>query len=168
MQQITAGWTEFGCHASITARCNITGTAHDMHVEVSMKKRIINFALFLLLLTVEICIALFVHDRFVRPYIGDVLVVMVLYFLVRVFVPEGCRWLPWIIFIFATGVEFLQYFNLVELLGLSDNRFMRTILGSVFDFKDIVCYGVGCAVLSIGQWVCTRKFSNIWEEQSDK
>ncbi|MDE6675719.1 MAG: DUF2809 domain-containing protein, partial [Acetatifactor sp.] len=94
-----------------------------------MKKRIIYFGIFLLLLIMEILIALFVHDRFVRPYIGDVLVVMVLYFLVRVFLPEGCRWLPFIIFIFATGVEFLQYFNLVELLGLSDNRFMRTLLG---------------------------------------
>ena len=116
----------------------------------SMKKRIIYLGIFLLLLIIEILIALFVHDRFVRPYIGDVLVVMVLYFLVRVFLPEGCRWLPFIIFIFATGVEFLQYFNLVELLGLSDNRFMRTLLGAVFDFKDIVCYGVGCAVLQLG------------------
>lgn len=133
-----------------------------------MKKRIIYFGLFLLLLAIEICIALFVHDRFIRPYIGDVLVVMVLYFLVRVFLPEGCRWLPLIIFIFATGVEFLQYFNLVELLGLSDNRFMRTILGSVFDFKDIVCYGAGCAVLQIVQWVNTQKFASIWKKHSEK
>lgn len=117
-----------------------------------MKKRIIYLGIFLLLLLIEICIALFVHDRFVRPYVGDVLVVMVLYFLVRIFLPEGCRWLPLFIFIFAVGVEFLQYFNLVELLGLSDNRFMRILLGSVFDIKDIVCYGVGCVILQIGQY----------------
>ena len=116
-----------------------------------MKKRIIYFGIFLLLLLIEICIALFVHDSFVRPYVGDVLVVMVLYFLVRIFLPEGCRWLPLFIFIFAVGVEFLQYFNLVELLGLSDNRFMRILLGSVFDIKDIICYGVGCMILQIGQ-----------------
>lgn len=118
-----------------------------------MKKRILFFIVFLLLLTVEILIALFVHDRFVRPYIGDVLVVVVLYFLVRILLPERCRWLPLLIFIFAVGVEFLQYLNLVELLGLSGNRFMRILLGSVFDFKDIVCYGVGCAGLQAGQWV---------------
>lgn len=127
----------------------------------SMKKRIIYVGIFLLLLIIEVLTALFVHDRFVRPYIGDVLVVMVLYFLVRVFLPEGCRWMPLIIFIFATGVEFLQYFNLVELLGLSDNRFMRTLLGAVFDFKDIICYGVGCAVLQVGQLICTQVFSQI-------
>lgn len=117
-----------------------------------VKKRIIYFGIFLLLLLIEICIALFVHDSFVRPYVGDVLVVMVLYFLVRIFLPEGCRWLPLFIFIFAVGVEFLQYFNLVELLGLSDNRFMRILLGSVFDIKDIICYGVGCVILQIGQY----------------
>ncbi|MCM1373989.1 MAG: DUF2809 domain-containing protein [Muribaculum sp.] len=126
-----------------------------------MKKRLYYFLAFILLLAVEIFIALFVHDRFVRPYIGDVLVVIVLYFLVRIFVPEGCRWLPVLIFLFATGVEFLQYFRLVERLGLSDNRLMRTLLGSVFDVKDILCYGVGCMLLQIGQWVYRRNFQNV-------
>lgn len=102
-----------------------------------------------------------------RPYIGDVLVVIVLYFLVRIFLPEGCRWLPVLIFLFATGVEFLQYFRLVERLGLSDNRLMRTLLGSVFDFKDILCYGVGCMLLQIGEWVYRRNFQNMRKEQSD-
>lgn len=125
-----------------------------------LKKRLYYFLAFILLLAVEIFIALFVHDRFVRPYIGDVLVVIVLYFLVRIFVPEGCRWLPVLIFLFATGVEFLQYFRLVERLGLSDNRLMRTLLGSVFDVKDILCYGVGCMLLQIGQWVYRRNFQN--------
>lgn len=77
--------------------------------------------------------------------------VVVLYFLVRTFFPKRCKWLPVFLFLFATGIEFLQYLNLVELLELSDNRLMRTILGSVFDWKDIVCYGVGCAVLQIGE-----------------
>lgn len=125
-----------------------------------LKKRLYYFLAFILLLAVEIFIALFVHDRFVRPYIGDVLVVIVLYFLVRIFVPEGCRWLPVLIFLFATGVELLQYFRLVERLGLSDNRLMRTLLGSVFDVKDILCYGVGCMLLQIGQWVYRRNFQN--------
>lgn len=135
--------------------------------EIRVKKRTVYFGTFLLLLLLEICIALFVHDRFVRPYVGDVLAVMVLYFMVRIFWPEGCRWLPVIIFIFAVGVEFLQYFNLVELLGMSDNRFMRTLLGSVFDYKDIVCYGVGCMMLLIGQCFYTHMFLHVWKKQSD-
>lgn len=98
-----------------------------------------------LLLTVEVLIALFVHDNFIRPYVGDVLVVIVIYTFVRVFVPKGFRLLPLWIFLFAAGVECLQYFHLVELLGVQDNVFLRVLLGSVFDVKDIVCYACGCA-----------------------
>ena len=132
-----------------------------------MKKRLFYFLAFILLLAVEIFIALFVHDRFVRPYIGDVLVVIVLYFLIRIFLPEGCGWLPGIIFLFATGVEILQYFRLVERLGLSDSRLMRAVLGSVYDFRDILCYGVGCVLLQIGQWSFSRIFRNMWRERPD-
>lgn len=132
-----------------------------------MKKRLFYFLAFILLLAVEIFIALFVHDRFVRPYIGDVLVVIVLYFLIRIFLPEGCGWLLGIIFLFATGVEILQYFRLVERLGLSDSRLMRAVLGSVYDFRDILCYGVGCVLLQIGQWSFSRIFRNMRRERPD-
>lgn len=132
-----------------------------------MKKRLFYFLAFILLLAVEIFIALFVHDRFVRPYIGDVLVVIVLYFLIRIFLPERCGWLPGIIFLFATGVEILQYFRLVERLGLSDSRLMRAVLGSVYDFRDILCYGVGCVLLQIGQWSFSRIFRNMRRERPD-
>jgi len=132
-----------------------------------LKKRLFYFLAFILLLAVEIFIALFVHDRFVRPYIGDVLVVIVLYFLIRIFLPEGCGWLPGILFLFATGVEILQYFRLVERLGLSDSRLMRAVLGSVYDFRDILCYGVGCVLLQIGQWSFSRIFRNMRRERPD-
>lgn len=115
------------------------------------KKRALYFLAFLLFLAVEVLIALFVHDRFVRPYIGDVLVVVVLYCFVRIFLPQGGRWLPILLFIFATGVEFLQYLNIVEWLHLSGNVFMRILIGSVFDVKDIICYGVGCAILQAAE-----------------
>ena len=124
---------------------NLTKTEYPL----VWKKRALYFLAFLLFLAVEVFIALFVHDRFIRPYIGDVLVVVVLYCLVRIFLPQGCRWLPIILFIFATGVEFLQYLNIVEWLHLSGNIFMRILIGSVFDVKDIICYGVGCATLQI-------------------
>jgi len=37
-----------------------------------------------------------------------------------------------------------QYFNLAKLLGLSDYKIARVIIGSTFDMKDIACYLVGC------------------------
>lgn len=113
------------------------------------KKRIAYGMATIMLFIVELLIALFVHDNFIRPYVGDVLVVVLLYTFVRVFLPEGVRLLPLYIFLFAAGVEVLQYFRIVEVLGLSDNRILSVVIGSVFDVKDIVCYGVGCVLLII-------------------
>ena len=117
------------------------------------KKRFFNFILFMIFLAIEVLIALYVHDDFMRPYLGDVLVVVVLYFFVRIWIPEKYRWLPGAIFVFAAAVEVLQYFRLVEILGVENNVFLRTILGSTFDFKDIVCYGVGCLLLGFCEWI---------------
>lgn len=114
-----------------------------------MKKRIIYAVATLLLLFIEIIIALYVHDDFIRPYLGDVLVVILLYTFIRIIVPEKCRLIPLFIFIFAAIVELLQLANIVEILGVEDNRFLNILIGSVFDIKDILCYVVGCVILCI-------------------
>jgi len=116
------------------------------------KKRTYYGIVFVVLLVVEVIIALFVHDSFVRPYMGDILAVIAIYTGVRVFIPDGYKLLPLYIFIFATTVECLQYFKLVELLGVGNNIFLRVLLGTTFDIKDILCYGVGCVLLGIYEW----------------
>lgn len=115
------------------------------------KKQIIYIVLTIILLVIEVLIALFVQDRFIRPYVGDVLVIMVLYTLVRTFVPEGIKVLPLYLFGFAALVELAQYFRIVERVGLENNRFFSVLIGSVFDIKDIVCYAVGTVLIIIGQ-----------------
>lgn len=121
------------------------------------KYRIKYSVAFIVLLIIEVFIALYVHDNFVRPYIGDVLVVIVLYTAIRVIIPEKYALLPLYLFVFAVGVEFLQYFKLVQVLGLQNNTFFRIILGSTFDWKDILCYGVGCAILGVYEWMVRYK-----------
>ncbi len=117
------------------------------------KKRLIYALITIALLTIEVLIALFVHDSFIRPYVGDVLVVMVLYTFIRIFIPEKVKFLPSYILCFAVLVEVLQYFRIVEVLGLSDNRFFSVLMGSVFDIKDIICYAVGCLLIVVGQMI---------------
>lgn len=119
-------------------------------------KRIKYLVAFIVIVIVEVLIALYVHDAFVRPYLGDVLVAVALYCLVRTFIPEGCKWLSLYIFIFAAGVEVLQLFNFVELLGLGNSRFFRVLLGSVFDIKDVLCYFVGCVITGVYEFAATR------------
>lgn len=118
-------------------------------------KRLFYTILFLVLLLTEILIGVLVHDSFVRPYLGDVLVVVVLYALIRVFIPKKFPWLPVAIFIFAAAVECLQGLHIADMLGI-ENHLLRTIIGTQFDFNDIICYGVGCAALGIYEFVLFR------------
>ncbi|GEM_PF-73749 len=118
----------------------------------AMKLRIQYLVIFLILLMVEIFIALYVRDRIIRPYVGDILVVVLLYFAVRIVVPEGFRWLPAGVFLFAAGIEILQYIQIVKVLGLEYNRILRTMIGTTFDLKDMWCYAVGGVVCGILQF----------------
>ena len=77
---------------------------------------------FLLLLGVEVVIALFVHDRFVRPYLGDVLVVWVVYAFLRTLFPTGLPWLPAGVAIFAALVEVGQAWSVLNRNTLGDVR----------------------------------------------
>ena len=99
---------------------------------------------------VEILIALFVKDDFIRPYGGDMLVTVLICCFVRCFFPVGVRLLPLWVFLFAAAVEIGQYFDMVTLLGLGESAFFRTLLGTTFSFADLLCYAAGCA----GFWVC--------------
>ncbi len=120
-------------------------------------KRLLYLLATIILLIIELLIALFVHDKFIRPYAGDILVVVVIYTFVKIIIPEKCKWLPLYIFIFAAMVEVLQYFKIVELLGLENNRFLSVLIGTVFDIKDIICYGVGCLLLGSYEFVMWKR-----------
>lgn len=110
-----------------------------------MKKlRLISTTSFIILFLIEILIAVFVHDSFIRPYIGDVLVTVLICCFMRIFIPKAVRALPVYVFIFSTLVEALQYFDVVRLLGLEDNALISTLIGRTFSFGDILCYGTGC------------------------
>ena len=114
-----------------------------------MKTRLIYAIAALALLGVEVCIALFAHDNFVRPYLGDVLVVILVHCAVRVVFPGKPRLLPVYVFLFACAVEFTQYIRLLELLGLSHINWLSIVAGTSFSWGDILCYAVGCAAVGI-------------------
>ena len=112
---------------------------------------------FCILLLTEIFIALFVHDSLVRPYMGDMLVTVLICCFLRILVPEGVRILPLYVFIFASAVEAAQYFDIVKLLGLEGNALASTIIGRTFSLADIFCYGAGCGIFYIAEKIIRRK-----------
>jgi len=103
----------------------------------------------LAILAVEVLIALFVRDRFIRPYVGDVLVTVLLCCMARVVIPSGFKTLPLWVFAFSVLVEVGQYFDYAALLGLDGIPFFAILLGSTFSWADIVCYAVGCLAFSM-------------------
>ena len=122
-----------------------------------MKKQRIKYLItFTILLCIEILIAICVHDTFIRPYVGDLLVVVVLYCIVKVIIPDKYRLIPFWIFVFAAFIECLQYLKWVERLGIENNAFLRILMGATFDWKDIVCYGIGCILLGIYEWLIQK------------
>lgn len=107
-----------------------------------MKKRLVCAGIFAAVLGIEILIALFVHDEFVRPYFGDVLAVVCVYFFTRVILPEKPRYLSVFVTAFAFLVELVQLTPLSEVLPSP----LSVIVGGTFDFKDLACYLAGGAV----------------------
>ena len=97
----------------------------------------------LLLFITEVLIALFVHDQFIRPYIGDFLVVILIYCFVKSFLNTQVIPTAIGVLLFAYTVELLQYFRIVEVLGLQHSRAARIIIGSSFEWQDILAYTLG-------------------------
>lgn len=86
-----------------------------------MKKRIVYIINFIIIFCIEVLIALYVRDSFVRPYLGDVLVVVLVYSFVRIFLPTGIPKMPFYVFLFACFVEVMQYFHLADTLGITNH-----------------------------------------------
>ncbi|QUH28720.1 ribosomal maturation YjgA family protein [Vallitalea guaymasensis] len=100
---------------------------------------------FLILLITEFFIAIYIHDMFIRPYIGDVLIVILMYTFIRGIHQKKIKFLPIYLLLVAIVVEIAQYFNLAE--NFEDNILMSTIIGRTFDIKDIYCYLVGTVII---------------------
>lgn len=125
--------------------------------EIKKKLRLIYGATFLLIFAIEICIALFMCDDFIRPYVGDMLVTVLMCCYVRFFIPEKFGITPLLVFIFSLLVEIGQYFDFVKILGLDNNSFISVLHGRTFSFADIICYGIGCVVFAVLDHIIKRK-----------
>lgn len=121
------------------------------------KLRLLYLTIFIILISIEVFIALFLHGGFIRNYGGDIIVVWVLYSLIRIIIPKKIKLLPIWIFTFSVFVEFMQYIQIVDILHIQ-NMVLRTIIGTSFSWVDILCYFVGCVPLGVVEFLkCKRK-----------
>jgi Protein of unknown function (DUF2809) len=101
------------------------------------------------LFLVEISIALFIHDRLVRPFVGDMLVVILIFTICKSVINANYFWLAFCVLIFSFAVEIGQYFNLVSILGLQHCGLARTVIGTTFDYHDLLAYSAGVLLIFI-------------------
>lgn len=98
---------------------------------------------------IEVLIATVLNNIFfVRAYLGDVLVVILLFTLIKSFMDvKNNHSLILGIFLFSCLVEWAQYFHIAEKLGLQPGSIMYIIIGNSFSWIDILCYAAGCLLL---------------------
>ncbi len=102
-----------------------------------------SFVAFVILFLVEVCIALFVDDKIIRPYGGDFLVVIMIYYFLKSFVKTKVNYLLLFVLLFAYTIEIGQLFDMVALLGVEDIKVMRVVLGTSFSWGDMIAYTLG-------------------------
>ncbi|ATY31280.1 ribosomal maturation YjgA family protein [Sphingomonas psychrotolerans] len=109
------------------------------------------------LLLIEIGIALFVRDRFVRPYLGDTLAVILVYTALRAafrieVIPAAA-----IAFLIAAVIELGQLLRVLDWLGLQGNPIARTVLGYGFEWRDFLAYAAGALIALAAERVRARR-----------
>ncbi|MGE8556284.1 MAG: DUF2809 domain-containing protein [Chryseobacterium jejuense] len=115
-----------------------------MKFQFSLKYLLISIFIFL----IEVLIATKLKDIFfVRAYLGDVIVVILLYTLVKSFFRVNNEKLILGILVFSCFIEVAQYFNIAEKLGFRPGSLMYIVIGNSFSWIDILCYAVGCLLL---------------------
>ena len=121
------------------------------------KIRIIYAVLFVLLMLIEIYIAAFVTNVFVRSHLGDVFITLLICFFVQAVIPKKINFLSIWVFLFALAVEIGQYFDVVKLLGLDDYKLISVWFGRCYSFYDVICYAVGCLIFVVVDFLLLKR-----------
>lgn len=105
------------------------------------------FVLAALLFLIELLIAGYVHDKIIRPYIGDLIVVVLIYCFLRSFLDLPYFITALAVLVFSFAIETLQYFHIVDKLGLTNSKYASIVIGTSFAWEDIVAYIIGIALV---------------------
>lgn len=113
-----------------------------------MVSRKIYLGVFVGILTIEICIALCVRDAFIRPYFGDFLATILVYVAIRGFTNVTVSKSLIVSLLISYLVEIFQAVNVLDFTGLSSNKTVSVIMGSSFDWGDMLAYTIaGASIL---------------------
>lgn len=102
-----------------------------------------------ILLGIEFFIALKVHDRFIRPFVGDVLVVILMYTALQTLANKKPETMARLSLAIAFTIETLQAFDFASYLGADQHRWLSVLLGRTFSWDDYLAYLCGYAAIRL-------------------
>ncbi|HRG48813.1 MAG TPA: DUF2809 domain-containing protein [Leptospiraceae bacterium] len=101
---------------------------------------VLSLILFILCILI---VVLFSSNGFIRGFLGDTVIVILLYSLMQSIKDFDSLLLSVGITLFAYAIEITQYFKIIPLLGFQENFFTRIVFGSIFDPLDLIAYTIG-------------------------
>lgn len=122
-----------------------------------MRIRFGHLTIALAFFAVEVVIALWWRDRFVRPYLGDVLAVAMVHFGLRGVTPLNSASAAACAFGLGVAIELGQAAHVLALIGLQHSALARVVFGGVFDPADLVCYGLGGVLALLADRLTARQ-----------
>jgi hypothetical protein len=115
------------------------------------------FYYFLLFFNIEVAIALFSHTPFIRYFLGDVLVIILIYTFVKSIIKISVIKACFYVVVFSYLIEIFQYFNGIEILGIQNNTLARIIIGTTFTYTDLLAYTIGGVILFFSEYFMKNK-----------
>jgi hypothetical protein len=109
----------------------------------------------------EIAIAYFHFNPFIRGFLGDVLVMLLLYSFLKIFIKNNVFNIAISVLGFAFLVELLQFLKLSEILKIK-SKIILTVLGSVFDVWDLVAYFIGFLLILLIEKLLHKKYTSVF------
>ena len=95
----------------------------------------------------------------IRNYLGDVLVVVLIYTIFRTISPDKPdKWfiLPGAVLLFSFVVELLQLWGFCDRFGIT-NHLLRIIIGTGFSLVDLACYTIGVIPCYVAEYMISKK-----------
>ena len=83
------------------------------------------------------------NHQFIRGFIGDVVITILIYSFIKIFIKIDSLKLSVLVLLFSFTVEYMQYLRLINHIGLGDSKIAKIIIGSTFDFRDLIAYVIG-------------------------
>lgn len=101
------------------------------------------------ILLIEITIAMFVNDQFIRPIFGDYLASILVFYLLATFLKTDLNKIAILSLFISYTIEFLQYINILELLHLDKIKILNILLGNSFSWTDMLAYTLGIMTVAL-------------------